>query len=63
MFVSDSLDYQLDYQLDQMRWEYECAMWEQTQIKNKECDKEQAKRKRPLKSTLETPINILCGIQ
>ena len=48
MFVSDSLDYQLDYQLDQMRWEYECAMWEQAQIKNKECDKEQAKRTKRL---------------
>ena len=31
MFVSDSLDYQLDYQLDQMRWEYERAMWELAQ--------------------------------
>lgn len=34
MFVSDSLD----YQLDQMRWEYECAMWELAQKKQ---DKEQ----------------------
>ena len=41
MFVSDSLDYQLDYQLDQMRWEYECAMWEQAQ--NQKQDKEQAR--------------------
>ena len=32
MFVSDSLDYQLDYQLDQMRLEYECAMGEQELI-------------------------------
>ena len=41
MFVSDSLDYQLDYQLDQMRWEYERAMWELAQ--NQKQDKEQAR--------------------
>ena len=42
MFVSDNLDYQLDYQLDQMRWEYERAMWELAQKKQ---DKEQAKKR------------------
>ena len=41
MFVSDSLDYQLDYQLDQMRWEYERAMWELAQ--NQKQDKEQVR--------------------
>ena len=63
MFVSDSLDYQLDYQLDQMRWEYECAMWEQAQIKNKECDKEQAKRTKRLKRMIEKAINKTKEIQ
>ena len=63
MFVSDSLDYQLDYQLDQMRWEYECATWEQAQIKNKECDKEQAKRAKRLKRMIEKAINKTKGIQ
>lgn len=37
MFVSDSLD----YQLDQMRWEYERAMYELTQ--NQKQDKEQTR--------------------
>ena len=59
MFVSDSLD----YQLDQMRWEYECATWEQAQIKNKECDKEQAKRTKRLKRMIEKAINKTKGIQ
>lgn len=63
MFVSDSLDYQLDYQLDQMRWEYECAMWEQAHIKNKECDKEQAKRTKRLKRMIEKAINKTKEIQ
>ena len=63
MFVSDSLDYQLDYQLDQMRWEYECAMWEQAQIENKECDKEQAKRTKRLKRMIEKAINKTKEIQ
>ena len=67
MFVSDSLDYQLDYQLDQMRWEYERAMWEQAQIKNKECDKkrdkEQAKRTKRLKRTIEKAINKTKGMR
>ena len=63
MFVSDSLDYQLDYQLDQMRWEYECAMWEQAQIKNKECDKEQAERTTRSKQMNEKAINKTKGIQ
>ena len=57
MFVSDSLDYQLDYQLDdQMRWEYERAMWEQAQIKNKERDKEQAKRTKRLKRMIKKQL-------
>lgn len=59
MFVNDNLD----YQLDQMRWEYECAMWEQAQIKNKECDKEQAKRTKRLKRMIEKAINKTKGIQ
>lgn len=67
MFVSDSLDYQLDYQLDdqldQMRWEYECAMWEQAQIKNKERDKEQAKRTKRLKRMIKKAINKTKEIQ
>ena len=37
MFVNDNLD----YQLDQMRWEYERAMWELAQ--NQKQDKEQVK--------------------
>ena len=37
MFVNDNLD----YQLDQMRWEYERAMWELAQ--NQKQDKEQAR--------------------
>ena len=37
MFENDSLD----YQLDQMRWEYERAMWELGQ--NQKQDKEQAR--------------------
>ena len=57
MFVSDSLDYQLDYQLDdQMRWEYERAMWEQAQIKNKERDKEQTKRTKRLKRMIKKQL-------
>ena len=59
MFVSDSLD----YQLDQMRWEYECAMWEQAHIKNKECDKEQAKTTKRLKRMIEKAINKSKEIQ
>ena len=38
MFVSDSLD----YQLDQMRWEYERAMWELAQ--NQKQDKKQTRK-------------------
>ena len=67
MFVSDSLDYQLDYQSDQMRWEYERAMWEQAQIKNKERGKkhkkEQAKRTKRLKRVIEKAINKTKGLQ
>ena len=37
MFVNDNLD----YQLDQMRWEYERAMWELAQ--NQKQNKEQAR--------------------
>ena len=37
MFENDSLD----YQLDQMRWDYERAMWELAQ--NQKQDKEQAR--------------------
>ena len=37
MFENDSLD----YQLDQMRWEYERAMWELAQ--NQKQDKEQVR--------------------
>ena len=59
MFVSDSLD----YQLDQMRWEYERAMWELAQNKNKECDKEQEKRTKRLKRMIEKAINKTKEIQ
>lgn len=34
-------NYNLEYQSDQMRWEYERAMWELTQ--NQKQDKEQTK--------------------
>ena len=59
MFENDSLD----YQLDQMRWEYERAMWELAQIENKECDKEQAKRTKRLKRMIEKAINKTKEIQ
>ena len=39
MFENDNLE----CQSDQMRWEYERAMWELAQNQNKECDKEQKK--------------------
>ena len=56
-------NYSLECQSDQMCWEYERAMWEQAQIKNKECDKEQAKRTKRLKRMIEKAINKTKGIQ
>lgn len=50
-------NYNLEYQSDQMRWEYERAMWELAHIKKKECDKEQAKRTKHLKRMIEKAIN------
>lgn len=57
MFVSDSLDYQLDQGLDQMRWEYECAMYyEAKKEPPKDCQKEQNKRKWRLEKMIEKAI-------
>lgn len=56
-------NYNPECQSDQMRWEYECAMWEQAHIKNKECDKEQTKRTKRLKRMIEKAINKTKEIQ